>query len=610
MSRLSIVTKDRTVETVETLYKDLERRIIASPPGLCPVDLASSFLKMCHAQTCGKCVPCRIGLGQLENLLEDVLDGKATEETIDLIEKTARTVYYSADCAIGYEAANMVLKGLDGFREDYEEHILHHRCSHGLDQPVPCVSLCPAGVDIPGYIALVSEERYEDAIRLIRQNNPFPAVCGLICEHPCEKRCRRNMIDDSINIRGMKRYAVEQAGFVPIGEKAAATGKKIAVVGGGPSGLSSAYYLSLMGHEVEIYEQRDKLGGMLRYGIPDYRLPRELLDQEIEVILSAGAKVHTGVSIGKDLSVVDLRDRFDAVYLAIGAHIDKKIRLENQNAAGVIPAVELLREIGDDEYPDFTGQKIAIIGGGNVAMDVARTSIRLGADAVSVVYRRRTDDMTAMKEEIEEARAEGCEIYELDAPERIETDESGHIQALWVKPQIIGSIHDGRPVPVPAETEAIRIECDLLIMATGQGIESREFEKEGIPVIQGVIDALSSAGVSDIPGVYAGGDCVTGPATVIRAIAAGKVAAANIDEYLGYHHVIKSDIAIPEPSLSDRGACGRVNMKERVASERVADFELVELSMSHEEAMQESRRCLRCDHFGYGIFKGGRVQEW
>lgn len=610
MSRLNIITKDRTVDTVETLYKDLERRITASPLGLCPVDLASSFLKMSHAQSCGKCVPCRIGLGQLENLLEDVLDGTATMESLSLIEKTARTIYNSADCAIGYEAANMVLKGLDGFRDDYVEHILHDHCTSGLNQPVPCVSLCPAGVDVPGYIALIAEERYEDAVRLIRQNNPFPAVCGLICEHPCEKRCRRNMIDDSINIRGMKRFAVEQAGHVPAEQPAPSTGKKIAIVGGGPSGLSAAYYLSLMGHDVEIFEQRNKLGGMLRYGIPNYRLPRELLDEEIDVILSTGAKVHTGVSIGKDISVVDLKEKFDAVYLAIGAHIDKKIPLDRQDAIGVFPAVELLRQIGDDQYPNFTGKNIAIIGGGNVAMDVARTSVRLGADKVSVVYRRRADDMTAMKDEIEDARAEGCEIFELNAPERVETDEKGHINGLWVNPQIVGPIKGGRPMPMQANRGLVKIDCDLLIMATGQGIESREFESEGIPVVKGVIEALSSAGVKDIPGVYAGGDCVTGPATVIRAIAAGKVVAANIDEYLGYHHVMTNNIHIPESRLSDRPSCGRVNLTGRIASERIKDFDLVEKGMTHEEAMQESRRCLRCDHFGFGAFKGGRVNEW
>ena len=487
---------------------------------------------------------------------------------------------------------------------------MRDRCTFGLYQPVPCVSLCPAGVDVPGYIALVSEGRYEDAIRLIRKDNPLPAVCALICEHPCETRCRRNMIDDSINIRGLKRFAVENAGKVPPEKRAPSTGKKVAIVGGGPSGLSAAYYLSLMGHDVEIFEQRKKLGGMLRYGIPSYRLPREVLDEEIDVILSTGVKVHLDTKVGKDISLRDIKEKFDAVYIAIGAQSDKKIGLEGQDAAGIISAVEMLRQIGDDEYPDFTGKSIVVIGGGNVAMDVARSAVRLGAEKVSIVYRRRKADMTAMKEEVEGAIAEGCEIFDLSVPGKIETDENGHVKALWIKPQIVGPIKEDRPIPVDSGKDSIRIECDLLITAIGQGIESKDFEKDGIPVKEGVIDAFDWSGVRDVPGFFAGGDCVSGPATVIRAIAAGKVAAANIDEYLGYHHVIKTDVKIPEPRLADRLPCGRVNMKERVASERIKDFELVEIVMSYDEAMQESRRCLRCDHFGFGVFKGGRKETW
>ena len=566
MSRLSIITLNQAQTTVESLYKDLERRIVASPPGLCPVDMAASFLKLCHAQTCGKCVPCRVGLGQLEKLLEDVLDGNATLETIDLIEKTARGISVSADCAIGFQAARMVLEGVQGFRDDYEEHILRGRCTCELSQPVPCVALCPAGVDIPGYVALVSEGRYADAVRLIRKDNPMPLVCGLICEHPCEARCRRNMVDFPVNIRGLKRFAVDHAGEVPVPAPQDDTGKTVAVIGGGPGGLSAAYYLSLMGHKVTIYEQRKKLGGMLRYGIPNYRLPRKSLDAEIETMLSNGVEVKTEVSVGQDMSIIDLRNQYDAVYIAIGAHTDKKIGIEGEDAGNVISAVEMLRKIGDDEMPDFTGKRVLVIGGGNVAMDVARSSVRLGAETVGIVYRRRRVDMTALKEEVDGAAEEGCQVLELQAPVRIEKDEDGNAAALWVKPQLISRVQGGRPKPVDAEEPEKRIPCDLVIVAIGQGIESKSFEKYGIPVKRGVIDALSWSGIKDIPGVFAGGDCVTGPATVIRAIAAGKVAAANIDEYLGYHHVIQSDVEIPAARLADRPACGRVNMEERDAA--------------------------------------------
>lgn len=610
MSRLSIITSNKAQETIEFLYKDLERRIVSSPPGLCPIDLTASFVKMSHAQTCGKCAPCRIGLGHLVELLEDVLDGKATMATMDLIKSTASAIYLSSDCAIGYEAAHMVLRGLEGFKEDFEEHILRGRCVAALDQAIPCISLCPAGVDVPGYIALIAEGRYDDAVRLIRKDNPLPAVCGLICEHPCEDRCRRNMIDDSVNIRGLKRFAVERAGKVPPPERMASTGKRVAIVGGGASGLSAAYYLALMGHDVEIFEKRKHLGGMLRYGIPKYRLPREILDEEIDVILSLGVKVHKEVDIGGDISFSELRGSFDAVYIAIGAHTDKKIDIEGQANSGIVSAVDILRKSGDEEDLDFRDKNVVVIGGGNVAMDVARTARRAGARNVNVVYRRRKVDMTALEEEVEGAIAEGCEILDLYTPRKVETDGENRIVGLWIQSQIIGRIPFDRPVPVDAKTDSILIPCDKMVLAVGQGIESKNFEKEGVPVTQGAIDAKNWSGIENIPGVYAGGDCVSGPATVIRAIAAGKVAAANIDEYLGYHHVIESDVEIPEPKIADRIPCGRVNLRERMAEERVRDFDMVELPMSLEEAMQESSRCLRCDHFGLGVFKGGRVEKW
>ena len=611
MSRLSIDTQNTAEKTVEELYKDLERRVQASQPGLCPVDLAASFLKTCYAQSCGKCVPCRVGLGQLEKMLAQVLDGPAQPDLLDLIEKTAESIYYSADCAIGSEAARMILKGVRGFRDDYMEHIVHGRCMGKHNQPVPCVSQCPAHVDIPGYIALIHEERYTDAVQLIRKDNPFPSVCGLICEHPCEVRCRRTLVDDAVNIRGLKRYACEHSGELPVPELSPSTGKKVAVVGGGPSGLSAAFYLSIMGHEVTVYEQRKQLGGMLRYGIPNYRLPRAALDREIENMKAVGFKTICDISVGKDITMREIREQYDAIYVSIGAHTGSNLNIEGDDAKGIISAVEILRDIGDDKYPDFTGQHIAVVGGGNVAMDVARTAIRCGAETVRIIYRRRIADMTALPEEIHGAIEDGCEISELLAPLRVEKNRDGVVTALWVRHQISGPMENGRPsIVVSKELEDVRIPCDKLLVAVGQGIDSQKFGDYGIPLQRGRINAFDTSDVKDVDGIFAGGDCVTGPATVIRAIAAGKVAAANIDEYLGFNHVIKTNIDLPQVRFDDHRPCGRINMRERPPQIRKHDFELMETGMTHEEASQESARCLRCDHFGYGVFKGGREVQW
>lgn len=611
LSRLSIETPDRAQTVLNRLNREMERRIDASQPGLCPVDMSLNFLRLCHAQTCGKCVPCRVGLSQLAVLLERVLDREADLETINLIEDTAQVIADSADCAIGYEAAHMVLKGVRGFREDYEEHILHGRCICSLSHPVPCVSACPAHVDIPGYVALIRNGRYEDAVRLIRKDNPFPSACAYVCEHPCEGYCRRRMVDDAINICGLKRFAVDNAQPASAVITEEPTGKNVAVIGGGPGGLTAAYFLSLMGHQVTVYEQRPKLGGMLRYGIPDYRLPQEILDRDIDHILTTGIKVHTGVSIGKDLTMENICSSFDAVYLSIGAHADKKLGLEGEDARNVISAVALLRGIGEGNIPDFTGKKVCVVGGGNVSMDATRTARRLGAESVTCVYRRRVEDMTALSEEIEEAMREDCQILPLQAPAHIETDADGKVCALWTRPQIIGSYgSDGRPRPVNANAKEFRIPCDYVIVAIGQAIVTEPFRGIGVTTKRGAIQADTSSSVPGVDNLFAGGDAVSGPATVIRAVAAGKVASANIDNYLGFNHKISCDVEIPPSHFTNTPPCGRVNLRSRATPQCQGDFSLVMEGMTPEEAAQEAGRCLRCDHFGYGSFKGGRNTEW
>ena len=460
MARLHVMERSHAQAVMDDLHDALGRRLAVSSLAPCPVEFTAALVNLCSTQSCGKCTPCRVGLSALSDLLADVLEGRADESTLNLIERTARTIYLSSDCAIGYEAGAMALTAIRGFRDDFEHHIREHSCGFDREARVPCVSGCPAHVDIPGYISLVEAGRYADAVKVIRKNNPLPLVCGLVCEHPCEMHCRRGMVDDPMNILALKRFAVEHSDLNDHKPHVVDnTGKRIAVIGGGPAGLSCAYYLAVMGHKVTIFEQRHHLGGMLRYGIPSYRLPRERLQAEIDWILSAGIDVELDHSVNGE-ELVRLRDEFDAVYLAIGAHSDKKLGLPGEEAPGVESAVKMLRAIGDDELPDLSGQRVCVIGGGNVAMDVARSAVRCGAEKVSIVYRRRICDMTAQDAEIAGAQAEGCEVLELTAPLAIETGEDGRVSGLRVQPQIIGEPRRGRPAPRAAATPERVIPCE------------------------------------------------------------------------------------------------------------------------------------------------------
>lgn len=608
MTRVSISPKAQDDARIAGYLNMFERRVEAMPPGTCPLAVQLSLLRSSEAQTCGKCVPCRDGLPRMSALLERVLKGEADERTLHSLRTLAEMVRDSADCAIGYEAARIVLEGMDSCADEYRSHVETGSCQVGVGQTVPCETLCPAHVDVPAYIALVSEGNYAGAVAMVRRDNPFPTACAFVCEHPCEKRCRRTLIDAPLNIRGIKKYAVDQAPAdkVPTPPHGVDTARSVAVVGGGPSGLTCAYFLALMGHRVTVFEARDQLGGMLRYGIPAYRFPRERLDEDIRGILSAGTvTAQCGKRVGSE-EMRELADTYDAVYVAIGAQVGKTLRVDNADAKGVLSAVDLLGRIGDGDYPDFTGKKVAVIGGGNVAMDCARTSVRAGASEVSVVYRRRKEDMTALAAEIESAIAEGVEMVVLESPVAIESDDQGRCIALVTQPQMIGAVRGGRPAPVAADKPLSRVDADVVLIAVGQDIDADPFEAVGMKTTWGCFNADEHLGAEGADGVFVGGDCQTGPSTVIKAIAAGRVAARNIDEYLGYHHKISCEACAPAPRANDRTPRGRVEMVERPARSRKHDYLDVEVGMSRQEVEQECGRCLRCDHFGCGVLEGGR----
>ncbi|MDF2950807.1 MAG: dependent oxidoreductase [Anaerocolumna sp.] len=610
MSKYKLEQPGNQNEKLQLLYNKFKQKIESYPVGVCPLTVQMSLLQTSKNQTCGKCVPCRDGLVQLEKLLQEIIDGNGTKNTLRELKVLAEYIRDNADCAIGYEPADSMLKGMELFKEEYLNHIIMHVCGEEIQQKVPCIAMCPSHVDIPGYLALIGEEDYAGAVNLIRKENPFPTACAMICEHPCEEHCRRSMIDSPLNIRGLKKFAVDQmaADLVPVPEVNVATGRKIAVVGGGPSGMTAAYFLALMGHKVIIYEENVKLGGMLRYGIPNYRFPKDRLDEDIRAILSTGnIDVKYNVTVGKEIAIQELYDNYDAVYIAIGAQAAKKLSLEGTNSSNVFSAVDMLRGVGYGNLPDYSGKRVVVIGGGNVAMDCARTAIRCKAEEVTIVYRRRQEDMTALATEVEGAIREGVELVTLQAPLRIEADDSGTCTALWIQPQIIGTYdRNGRPRPVNAKKSPNKIPCDIILIAIGQDIESEPFEQFGIPVDGNCFITTNQCEVKVKPGIFAGGDCVTGPATVIKAVGAGKTAAYAIDEYLGYHHKIISEVRIPDARPNHRMPTGRVNFTEREARVRKLDFLPVENEMSFEEAMQETSRCLRCDHYGCGVLEGGR----
>lgn len=610
MAQLSVAPCSRDDAGIGVESRRFERRVAATPPGMCPVLFELSLAEAGALQTCGKCVPCRDGLPKLVAMLRRIAACAADEADLADVRELAQMIRDTSDCAIGYEAGQAVLDGLDAFADEFEAHVRERACRADIGQSVPCETMCPAHVDVPAYIALAARGDCAGAVATVRKDNPFPTACAFVCEHPCEERCRRILVDAPVNIRGIKKYAVDHApaDTVPVPARGVDTARTVAIIGGGPSGLTCAYFLALMGHRVTVFEARAQLGGMMRYGIPAYRFPRERLDEDIRGILGAGTiTIRTGERIGAK-EMREIADTYHAVYVAIGAQGGKSLGLPGEDADGAMSAVELLGRIGDGDVPDFSGKRVAVVGGGNVAMDCARTAVRAGAEEVSIVYRRRREDMTALETEVDSAVAEGVELVTLQAPVSVEANEEGRVVALVTQPQMIGAVKRGRPSPVPASKPQLRIPCDIVLVAIGQDIESAPFEEAGMAAKWNRFTADEHLRCVGLDNVFVGGDCQTGPSTVIKAIGAGKVAARNIDEFLGYHHALPFDVPVPHASPNDRTPTGRVEVAERPARERKRDFLDVELGMSDEEARQECGRCLRCDAYGAGATEGGRHQ--
>ena len=573
----------------------------------CMVDVARFFMEFCMEESCGKCTPCRVGTQKMLEVLTRICKGEGREDDIPTLERWATVMQNTALCGLGQTAPNPVLSTLRYFRNEYEAHIREKRCPAVVCADLftsPCQHACPLNMDIPAYISLTRSGRLEDAYKVLLRTNPFPSICGRVCDHVCETKCRRSTLDEPVSIKYLKRYITDSAPRPSIQRAVVTQKEKIAVVGAGPAGLTAAGDLAMMGYGVTVFEALPEAGGMLRWGIPEYRLPRNILRNEIKHILDSGVEIFFDTRIGKDLSWVDMGKKYQAVFLAVGAQSSAPMGVEGEHLAGIIGAVEFLRDVNLGNRP-ATGNRVAVVGGGNSAIDAARSALRLGAKEVAILYRRLRSDMPAQAGEIRAAEEEGVIIHYLVSPLRFE-GQAGRVKRIICQRMRLGDFGtDGRRKPVPVAYETFSLDVDLVLPATGQALDlGIDFQKTGIDFTQnGFIKILAGTKTrTTAAGFFAGGDGVKGPDTVAGAIAAGHRAALEIDAVLRQTRgesprvpETEEAIEIPKTTDEDIREMQRVPMPEANIAKRTANFMEVELGYSPEDAQTEATRCLRCD---------------
>ncbi|NPV52115.1 MAG: NADH-quinone oxidoreductase subunit NuoF [Firmicutes bacterium] len=573
----------------------------------CMVDLAKFFLEFTQDESCGKCAPCRIGTKRMLEILTRITRGEGREGDVERLIKLGQWIKETALCGLGQTAPNPVLTTIRYFRDEYDAHIRDKKCPASVCASLfesACQNACPAEVDVPRYISLIRQGRYGEAVALIKEKNPLPAVCGRVCNHPCESKCRRGQLDSPVAICDLKRFAAdwELEHPLPVEAPTKRKGAKVAIIGSGPAGLSAAYYLAKLGYVVTIFEALPVAGGMLAVGIPEYRLPRDILRAEIRAIEALGVEIRTGVEVGRDITLDEIkRQGYGAVFVAVGASKGQELGVPGEDLAGVMNALTFLRQVNLGQEVEV-GDKVAVIGGGNAAIDAARTALRLGASEVHIIYRRTREEMPAEKGEIEEAGREGVKIHYLLAPSEI-IGKDGRVARMECIRMTLGEFdRSGRRKPVPVEGSKFVIDVDTVIPAVSQapdlsflaGLEG----PGGIDVTKwSTVVADPQTLATGAPGIFAGGDCVTGPDTVIQAIAAGRKAAIAIDKYLGGDGVIETH---PDLGRELAGELIEHEMARRVPrvlpiEKRCCNFDEVVLGLTEAAAVEEASRCLRCD---------------
>jgi NADH-quinone oxidoreductase subunit F len=587
--------------------------MIVMDDGTCMVDVAKYFMSFLKEESCGKCFSCRKGTQRMYEILDDITKGKATLAHLDLLQELAEAVKDTTLCGLGQSAPNPILSTLRYFRQEYERHIVRKQCDAFVCKDLvgaPCQSACPLGTEAWRYVAHIQRGELEPGYRVIREANPFPSVCARVCSHPCEERCRAGSSGGQpVSIRTLKRFItdrIDPSVYQP--EKLHRPGAetlKVAVVGAGPAGLTAAHYLSLHGYPVTIFEAEAEPGGMLVQAIPAYRLPREVLKQEIHSLLNGNVTLRCGTVLGRDLSVDSLfQEGFRAVFLSIGAHKSRRLNIKDENISGVILAMPFLRA-ANLEGKQLARGNVAVIGGGNAAIDAARVALRQkGVKSVTLIYRRTREEMPAFAEEIEAALHEGVKMEMLSSPVKIRARRNRLAGIVCLRNRLGDRDETGRRKPVPVQGTEYTIPVNTMIVAVGEEPEKETMVAMGIALGSGgAVTVDPDTLCTNRQGVFAGGDLVTGPKTVVDAIAAGKKAAVMIDRYLTGdaltrpHQVRLPEVYIesmttnsPEPAPAQR-----VNPPELPVESRVQSFEEVEMSLTPKQALQETKRCLRCD---------------
>lgn len=580
--------------------------LICMDEDTCMVDMARFFMEFVQDESCGKCIPCRLGTKRMLEILERITRGKGEDGDIELLEEIGQIIKDTAVCGMGQTAPNPVLSTIKHFREEYEEHIKYKHCRAGVCSDMfisPCQNACPAGVNVPGYVALIAAGRIRDAYNLVRKENPFPAVCGRVCTHPCESSCRRAQLDEAISIADLKRYVAD---YVLRNEEPYTDlvfpkkNKKVAVIGAGPSGLTCGYYLARLGYEVDVYEAQPVAGGVLAFGIPEYRLPKDVLQHEIRMIEQVGVRIHLNTEVGKDISFYQLKCNHDAVYIATGTQFSNKINIPGEEMNGVYYGLDFLRDVNLGKQVKV-GNRVAVIGGGNTAIDAARVAVRLGAGQVTILYRRTVDDMPADAREIRDAVEEGISIVPLVAPVRFIGDEK--VKGVeCVKMELKEFDAGGRRKPRPVPGSEFVLEVDMVIPAVSQYSDLPFINRDEVEVTQwGTFVTDRDTLMTRMKGVFAGGDVTRGSDVVITAIADGKNAARAIDRYLGGSGELNTgeDIGIP-PAADEKELVEheRFPMKFLEPGIRRDNFDEVAVGFHKLNAIAEAMRCLRCDRRG------------